>query len=61
MVMIKLLKNTVKHKKGEIGNWSKGSAEHMVAQGYAEYITKPNAKKLNILTPTTIKKAKLSL
>jgi P4 family phage/plasmid primase-like protien len=38
MVKVKLIKDTVKQKKGNISNWSKKSAEHLVSQGFGEYV-----------------------
>lgn len=49
MVKIKLLDNTELHKKGEIVNYAKSSAENLVSLGVAEYIKEqPKVKKREV-------------
>jgi P4 family phage/plasmid primase-like protien len=58
MVMIKLLDNTEKSKKGEIINYSKKGANYLVSIGVAEYITEPKKQKIKKIK---VKKKELTL
>jgi len=46
MVEIKIIKDGIEtHKKGDVINYSKKSAEELVKQGFAEYVDKPSPKR----------------